>query len=591
MRVSRLQIKTHPGIGDLGVDFRDASGKAAKIIVIAGENGTGKTAILKVIYALLTGNHPEFGPSARFSALIERDLIRPQNGYPRFPEAIISEAQFAEMTGFNVNEITFTDGLALQVSSPIVLPERLQIPDSVQNIAKTHTPCFFSTSEITFRVPAVQQMRAYDDNAGRAPPLQTNENLGAEIISLLVALKAADDGELSRWVAKNPGQVPPESVCQPRIKRFREAFSYVMPHKRFVGVEQKNDYYHPIFEEDGRETTLSELSSGEKQIVFKGAFLLQHLHRLPGAVILIDEPELGLHPSWQSKIVEYYDKIIGDNPDSPGQLIIATHSPFVVHGSPTAKHIILKRNRLTRCVEVDPSASYPGVTTGDLAIAAFDLAETSFGRQGNKLAIVTEGPTDAKILNIAWQKLRPGSRPPFDTLPARGAASIPSLLGTAEGVLGPLADAAAPLGIDRFIGLFDFDHEGFPYWNGLAPSKRSDDECLDVAQCSRRRRKGCLIWSALLPVPQHRAKYAGHNLGFRSGLAIELLFPDAQVLSMLTEINTAGSDNTILVANDNQKKIIAEACVDFPLSAFDAFRPIFDLVDHVLAYSVSDSNG
>lgn len=587
MRVSRLRIEGHPGIGNIDIDFRDASGAAARIVVIAGENGTGKTAVLQAIYGLLTATHnPTLGPTARFNALVEQRLNKPQEGYPKFPGGLVSGEQFAEITGFNYDEITFAEGLALQASSPIALPDRVQIQTPLHILTGMISPCFFSTSEITFRVPIVSQMRAHDDNIECPVLLQTSESLGAEIISLLVALKAADDGELARWVARNPGAIPPEAVCQPRIRRFREAFSYIMPYKRFVAVEQKGESYHPIFEEDGRETTLSDLSTGEKQIVFRGAFLLQHFRRLPGAVILIDEPELGLHPAWQSRIVEYYERIVGNNLGNPSQIILTTHSPFVVHGSPTAKHIILKRNRRDRCVEVDPSVSYPGVTSGDLAIAAFDLNEVSFGRQGNKLAVITEGPTDAKILNVAWQKLRPGSRQPFDVLPARGAASISSLLGTTEGVPGPLADAAAPLGIDRFIGLFDFDHEGFPQWNGMAPSRRSDDECLDITQCSRRRRRGCLIWSALLPVPHYRAKYASHNLGFRSSLAIELLFPDAQVRGMLSDISVVGSDNTILFARDSQKNPIAEACVDFPPSAFEAFQPIFDLVDHVLSYSV-----
>lgn len=43
------------------------------------------------------------------------------------------------------------------------------------------------------------------------------------------------------------------------------------------------------------------------------------------SVILIDEPEISLHPKWQQKIVKVYENI-GEN----NQMIIATHSPHIV---------------------------------------------------------------------------------------------------------------------------------------------------------------------------------------------------------------------------------------------------------------------
>ena len=58
--------------------------------------------------------------------------------------------------------------------------------------------------------------------------------------------------------------------------------------------------------------------------------------------MLIDEPEFSLHPRWQANILGFYEKIASDTKEKASQIIIATHSPFVVHGSPTAKHVVLK---------------------------------------------------------------------------------------------------------------------------------------------------------------------------------------------------------------------------------------------------------
>lgn len=585
MRIARLRLKNHPGIGDIDVDFRDSDGKAARLVVIAGENGTGKTAILQSIYQMMSvpEQHKRY-PDFEISALVERCHNESFKNDISLVPKVLSESDLFELSGFYNRDVDGLQGFAFNEMTAIAIPTMMRVSNPVNNIA-ANAACFYSTSEITFRVPQVQQIGLMQEGSDIQHKRITDENLASSIISMLVALKGADDAQLSKWVASNPGRVPPEPIIQPRVKRFREAFSLVMPYKNFDGVEQLEGSFHPIFEQDGRTTTLSDLSTGEKQIVFRGAFLLRSIHQLENSIVLIDEPELGLHPNWQSRILDYYEKIVGGSSDSPNQIILTTHSPFVVHGSPAAKHVILKRNVAAKRVEVDSTSSYPGITPGDLAIAAFDLSNMRFGQKGNNLAIVTEGPTDASILEIAWRKLYPNRNRPFDLLPARGATSIPSLLGTAEGIPGPLADAAIALGIERLIGLFDFDHEGYPQWNGMASKKVSDDECLDEARCSRRRRKGCLIWAALLPLPEHRSRYASHEMGFRSGLSIELLFPDAYVRGMLTETLIPLSAEPLLTVSPKNKIRIATSCADFPESAFADFVPIFDLAEHVRCFS------
>ena len=67
-----------------------------------------------------------------------------------------------------------------------------------------------------------------------------------------------------------------------------------------------------------------ELSSGEQQLYTKFTALItidpQH------SVILIDEPELSLHPEWQNKFVKML-KTIG----KCNQFILATHSPYIIN--------------------------------------------------------------------------------------------------------------------------------------------------------------------------------------------------------------------------------------------------------------------
>ena len=96
--------------------------------------------------------------------------------------------------------------------------------------------------------------------------------------------------------------------------------------------------------QDGRNITLftnsagdkfdiNELSSGEKQL-FLRTLAIKMLNP-ENSIILIDEPELSLHPKWQQRIVDVYRKIGKNN-----QIIIATHSPHIL-GSVKKENIML----------------------------------------------------------------------------------------------------------------------------------------------------------------------------------------------------------------------------------------------------------
>ena len=90
----------------------------------------------------------------------------------------------------------------------------------------------------------------------------------------------------------------------------------------------------PIFtNSSGDKFDINELSSGEKQL-FLRTLAIKMLNP-ENSIILIDEPELSLHPKWQQRIVDVYRKIGKNN-----QIIIATHSPHIL-GSVKKENIML----------------------------------------------------------------------------------------------------------------------------------------------------------------------------------------------------------------------------------------------------------
>jgi predicted ATP-binding protein involved in virulence len=77
------------------------------------------------------------------------------------------------------------------------------------------------------------------------------------------------------------------------------------------------------FIQKGAKITPQQLSSGEKQmLIILLSALVQDNQR---TIMIMDEPELSLHPDWQETTISNVIKL---NPNT--QLIVATHSPFII---------------------------------------------------------------------------------------------------------------------------------------------------------------------------------------------------------------------------------------------------------------------
>lgn len=80
------------------------------------------------------------------------------------------------------------------------------------------------------------------------------------------------------------------------------------------------------FRTPNRFRTLAEMSAGQLLLLSLISRLAAHVH--PESLVLIDEPETGLHPTWQSEFVPLLQRTM---PSKHGcHFFIATHSPHVV---------------------------------------------------------------------------------------------------------------------------------------------------------------------------------------------------------------------------------------------------------------------
>jgi predicted ATPase len=79
------------------------------------------------------------------------------------------------------------------------------------------------------------------------------------------------------------------------------------------------------------------LSSGEEAFINLFANLYDEKQK---KVILIDEGELGMHPNWQKKYLDYLIKVFGNRKI---QIILTSHSPFLVSDLPKENIIFLRK--------------------------------------------------------------------------------------------------------------------------------------------------------------------------------------------------------------------------------------------------------
>ena len=112
--------------------------------------------------------------------------------------------------------------------------------------------------------------------------------------------------------------------------------------------------YHPdwidldFYDKKNAKKSLATLSHGERlmlSVLINTNYGLVHLNKsYPGArvLLLMDEPDIGLHPEWQRKIIQ----LLHEGAGMPGQmiqLVMATHSPFAASDLPHTHITRLKR--------------------------------------------------------------------------------------------------------------------------------------------------------------------------------------------------------------------------------------------------------
>lgn len=116
-------------------------------------------------------------------------------------------------------------------------------------------------------------------------------------------------------------------------------------------ISLTDNIYRLILKKEGQEFRVDQLSSGEKEIM---NFLFGILAlNIENGIVVIDEPELHLHPRWQSLLISLFNRLSAETGD---QFIISTHSPSFIDSSTikSVKRVYTDTDGTSRTIKVDP---------------------------------------------------------------------------------------------------------------------------------------------------------------------------------------------------------------------------------------------
>lgn len=387
MKIREVQFIEHPILGNLRLDCCDENGNPVDTIIFAGENGVGKSTVLEALYNLLSRNSNWYRRGLQSEAGISRlrfgaDVLIEING------ALSKiEYRFKPIMGGMVQDLFMMDGKGLdaQVYAP-------------QAAAKYSTFAIFSDVAINFSpsyAVSVTSMQLDAEETSR----KSDAEIASQINQLIIDVQALDDADFATAARQNPNSPAKDLMADSRMRRFTDAFDRFFDNIRYDRVKTLDGHREVVFKKGEDDIALDSLSSGEKQIVFRGCFLLKDAEALRGAFVFIDEPEISLHPLWQIKIMDFYKSIFTDNTgEQSSQIFVATHSPFVIHNDTRKndKVIVLARDADGKIFVKDNPEYYKCNS-----IEAVQDAFSTSMFLADKPTVYVEGQTDEKYINRA----------------------------------------------------------------------------------------------------------------------------------------------------------------------------------------------
>lgn len=381
MKIRKLEIKNYKIFDEVMFDFTDKNGNTKDAIIIAGLNGTGKTTVLELINDILGGNIIK-NIEKNFEIFIELDFSG-IGWYDKFLSQIeYSQNEFLSEFSIKDNFLKiYYNHSNSKLKTIIDFQKFAKIFNDLQKNLNEKVKGIYKYSNDKFKPKSKRDF----SNFFQEVSFHTNKNDMKNLI-----LKP-----INKQIYKNLN-TPPKEIIDRELMELNSIFKQIKFNSRLTNIEADELIFTS---KNGHNIKFEDLSSGEKQVCFAGFFLSKL--NISNSMIVVDEPEDSLHPSWQNEILNFYKSVGTYN-----QIIIATHSPQII-ASAKPEQVYLLKTEKDKIVVKQPKYS----KGHSIPFVLSEIMETSYKNSSvneivsQYLALIRKGKHKTAEGNNLWKEI------------------------------------------------------------------------------------------------------------------------------------------------------------------------------------------
>lgn len=303
---------------------KDVDWNLKPVNILVGKNGLGKSTILRLIESVVTHKNPEdLSLCDEITVKLNNKKTysgkKDKSNNAEILKKLIDNILNSEEKNMSI-EKSFSHNIESNDIPPEIFKEILEhiqkniISNLNEEVASTSTSTIESISGYRFESSAEKIEIEFISTVNMSANSVNNivKSTGERTILLNDEIKE----ELER-LDRNENNNPNMELCKKLTTALNSFFKET---GKTISIEKENIVIKLI---DGKKLKYQNLSSGERQIIF--IFLKVINGSVNSSLILMDEPEISLHLSWQEKLLKEITKV-----NKSSQIIIVTHSPAIV---------------------------------------------------------------------------------------------------------------------------------------------------------------------------------------------------------------------------------------------------------------------
>ncbi len=343
---------------NLVISFAPTQQNPSNITVFVGNNGAGKTSVLQSLATSLSWFTARLRTEKGNGSPIPEEAILNAANAAKIEIKIVDPPELSNNANQEENEHDFTWTLAkgrkgrkAQYTSSLQDCTRLahRYREALTHDANTSLPliAFYPVERVVLDIPlkirtrhTFFQLDGYDNSLSQGVDFrrffewfreredaENESGIPEDFLSQIRPLMETNQEVWQRLTELNA------SAKDRQLTAVRTAIRQFMPNMDNLRVRRK-PRLHMAIDKDGQALNVAQLSQGEKSLMALVGDIARRLAMLNPAlenpltgdgIVLIDEVDLHLHPSWQRSLC---DRLIKTFPNC--QFVLTTHSPLVI---------------------------------------------------------------------------------------------------------------------------------------------------------------------------------------------------------------------------------------------------------------------